>query len=316
METKKASRITWKHVIFCIILLILFVFTIGIHTDAEGNTEGIIANNDSEVVPLQFNTSSLIADIEASSENEVKIAGPKEEVTVEDSLDNKLESYITTYADKFEFYSQVFGVSIEDIYTDLRERHENSDQEFENTNIGLLLKKDGHVKTFNSEEYGIVEYFYDFVKKNPKKVNNKRKPYTGNAEYVENLIIYYTTNVYTNVDTKLALSIGAAESGYYKVKYMLKCNNIYGGMSAKGLIKYKNIEYGVLSYIRLLNRYANNGLTTINSIGRIYCPVIDSNGNRVASPHWINLVSTAMKKYKKYDKQIETKDLIVKKVNA
>ena len=316
METKKASRITWKHVIFCIVLLIIFVFTIGIHTDAEGNTEGIIANNDSEVVPLQFNTSSLIANIEASSENEVKIAGPKEEVTVEDSLDNKLESYITTYADKFEFYSQVFGVSSEDIYTDLRERHENSDQEFENTNIGLLLKKDGHVKTFNSEEYGIVEYFYDFVKKNPKKVNNKRKPYTGNAEYVENLIIYYTTNVYTNVDTKLALSIGAAESGYYKVKYMLKCNNIYGGMSTKGLIKYKNIEYGVLSYIRLLNRYANNGLTTINSIGRIYCPVVDSNGNKKASPHWINLVSTAMNKYKKYERQIETKDLIVKEVNA
>ena len=127
METKKASRITWKHVIFCIVLLILFVFTIGIHTDAEGNNEGIIANNDSEVVPLQFNTSSLMDIIEASNENEVKIAGPKEEVT---EVENKLESYITTYADKFEFYSQVFGVSSEDIYTDLRERHENSDKGF------------------------------------------------------------------------------------------------------------------------------------------------------------------------------------------
>ena len=37
----------------------------------------------------------------------------------------------------------------------------------------------------------------------------------------------YYSNIYTNVDQTLMLSIGAAESGYYKVKYMLKKNNVY-----------------------------------------------------------------------------------------
>lgn len=316
METSKASGITWKHIIFCIVLLIVFVLTIGIHTDAEGNTEPMVAANDSDVVPLQNTITNNVYSFSlesASFENEVILAGPKEEVVVEDTNISKLNNYITTNAEKIEFYSKAFGVKCEDIITDLYKRHENSDKEFEITNIGLLLDKNGNIKVYENEEYGLVEYFYNFVKKNPKKVNNKRVPYRGKAEYVENLIIYYTSNVYKNVDTNIALSIGAAESGYYKVKYMLASNNIYGGMSSKGLIKYKNIEYGVLSYVRMLSRrYFGKGLNTIQSIGRVYCPVRDNNGYKTASPHWINLVSTAMKKYNNVNKQIETKDLIVK----
>lgn len=315
METNKASGITWKHIIFCIVLLIVFVLTIGIHTDAEGNTEPMVAANDSDVVPLKESITNEIYNFSlesASLENEVILAGPKEEVIVE-SPTSEIDNYITTNAEKIEFYSKAFGVKYEDIINDLYKRHENSDKEFELTNIGLLLNKSGNVKVFDTEEYGLVEYFYDFVKKNPKKVNNKRVPYKGKAGYVENLIIYYTTHVYTNVDTNIALSIGAAESGYYKVKYMLACNNVFGGMGSKGLIKYKNIEYGVLSYIRLLSRrYFAKGLDTIQSIGRVYCPVLDNNGYKTASPHWINLVSTAMNKYNKVNKQIEIKDLIVK----
>ena len=45
------------------------------------------------------------------------------------------------------------------------------------------------------------------------------------SDYVEKLIMY-CTGIYSNVDTSIALSIGAAESGYYKVKYMLKKNVI------------------------------------------------------------------------------------------
>ena len=167
------------------------------------------------------------------------------------------------------------------------------------------------MKSFDTIERGIVEYFYNYCKKHPGKVNKKRVAYTGNAEYVENLIIYYTTHVYTNVDTNIALSIGAAESGYYKVKYMLACNNVFGGMSSTGLIKYKNIEYGVLSYIRLLSKnYFGKGLNTFAKIGRIYCPTYDSNGNKIASPHWIGLVNTAIKKYNKYNRDIQMNDLL------
>ena len=314
METKNASKKPWKHIICCLILLVIFVLTIGIHINAEGNSDGVIADNASDTVPLRASASGLVADIANASKNEVKLAGPKEEVIFEIK---DFDYYITTYADEIEFFAKAFGVSINDVLDDLKNRSKVSEHEFESTNLGYLLNKDGRLKTFSSVEYGLVEYFYDYVENNPSKTSKKRVPYTGDAKYIENLIIYYTTHIYTNVDTTTALSIGAAESGYYKVKYMKRCNNIYGGMSKKGLIKYKNIEYGVLSYIRLLSKsYYGKGLNTVSKIGRKYCPVYDDFGNKIASPHWIKLVNTAIKKYNKYDFDIKVSDLLENSRNA
>ena len=92
---------------------------------------------------------------------------------------------------------------------------------------------------------------------------------------------------------------------------MLHNNNIYGGMSRNGLIKHENIEIGVLKYIRLLSKnYYGNGLTTLESIGRVYCPVINEQGNKIASPHWINLVNNAARKYENYTGEITIKDIL------
>ncbi len=317
METKKASRVAWKHLICCIVLLIIFVLTIGIHINAEGRTEEYLSEASDATVPLRYNSLDLInyslddiVNLRYNAKNEVELAGPKKEVNVNIS---DIDNYITTYKDEIAFFAKTFSVKYEDVLADLKERYASRKFEFEQTNVGFLLNKNGEVKKYDSVLYGLVEYFYDYVENNPRKVNKKRVPYTGDAKYVENLIIYFTTHIYTNVDTATALSIGAAESGYYKVKYMLKCNNVFGGMSSKGLIKYRNIEYGVLSYIRLLSKnYYGKGLNTISKIGRKYCPKYDSFGNKIASPHWIKLVSSAMKKYSKYDFEIETKDLLNK----
>ena len=279
------------------------------HINAEGPKDEIVADSSSDTVPLKAGINSYIASLDFAEKNEVELAGPKEEVTVDIVYDANY--YITTYAETIKFFAQTFGVKYEDIEADLRARDELYHDEFENTNIGYLRDAEGNIKQYDSVEYGIVEYFYDYVERNPKKVSKKRVPYSGNAKYVENLIIYYTTHIYTNVDTATALSIGAAESGYYKVKYMLKCNNIYGGMSSIGLIKYKNIEYGVLSYIRLLSKnYYGKGLDTIAKIGKIYCPRYDSNGLKIASPHWISLVNKAMEKYQKYNLDIILVDML------
>lgn len=316
METKKASGVAWKHLICCIVLLVIFVLTIGIHINAEGRTEEFLTETSDETVPLRYNSISLFnydADdiaLRLNVQNEVELAGPKKEVNVNIT---DIDNYITTYKDEITFFAKTFAVNEEYILADLKERYSSREFEFEQNNVGFLTEKNGEVKTYDSVLYGLVEYFYDYVENNPRKVNKKRVPYTGDAKYVENLIIYFTTHIYTNVDTTTALSIGAAESGYYKVKYMLKCNNVFGGMSSKGLIKYRNIEYGVLSYIRLLSKnYYGKGLDTISKIGRKYCPKYDSFGNKIASPHWIKLVSAAKKKYSKYDFTIETKDLLNK----
>ena len=303
METFKTSKISWKLVACCFVLLVVFVLTVGAYLDERSvNTDTSIAySEDSEVIPLVNSNYSDISTIQ----NEVELAGPKEEVVNVYSID----SYITTYEEDIELLCKAFGVSKEDIISDLKTI--NKDKAFETTNVGQLLDSKGNVKTFKNDLYGLVEYFYSYVKNNPKKVNNKRVAYKGSADYVEKLIIYFSEHIYTDVDTTTALSIGAAESGYYKVKYMLACNNVYGGMGSKGLIKYKNIEFGVLSYVRYLSRnYYSKGNTSLEGIGRIYNPTTDSNGNKIASPHWISLIQTAKKRYSKYDFNLSIEDLV------
>lgn len=307
METFKTSKISWKLVACCFVLLVVFVLTVGAYLDERSvdKNPSIAYSEDSEVIPLvNSNYNENISTVQ----NEVELAGPKEEVANIYSIN----SYITTYEEDIELLCKAFGVNKEDIISDLKERaSKNSDKAFQTTNVGFLLDSKGNVKTFANDLYGLVEYFYSYVKNNPKKVNNKRVAYKGSADYVEKLIIYFSEHIYTDVDTTTALSIGAAESGYYKVKYMLACNNIYGGMGSKGLIKYKNIEFGVLSYVRYLSRnYYSKGNTSLEGIGRIYNPTTDSNGNKIASPHWISMIQTAKKKYSKYDFNLSIEDLV------
>ncbi|NLL02124.1 MAG: hypothetical protein GX265_03800 [Mollicutes bacterium] len=91
---------------------------------------------------------------------------------------------------------------------------------------------------------------------------------------------------------------------------MLKNNNIYGGMSSKGLIRHNNIELGVLSFVRLMSRnYYGKGLNNLETIGRVYCPVY-VNGIKQASPHWIYLVTNTKEKYASYTDTITINDLI------
>ena len=72
-----------------------------------------------------------------------------------------------------------------------------------------------------------------------------------------------------------------------------------------------NIELGILSYVKMLSKnYFGKGLTTPASIGRVYCPTTNEYGNRIASPHWINLVNTAKSKYSTYDKNISIDDIL------
>lgn len=224
--------------------------------------------------------------------------------------DTNIVCFLKENEETVRFMVNAFQADYDSVVEDLKNR--NADSLYDEFNIGALKNSKGNLKSYNSFEEGLIEYLFDYAKKNPNRVSNKRTPYTGSKEYVIELIKYFT-GVYKNVDYTTAVSIGAAESGYYEVTYMLKCNNVFGGMSNSGLIKYKNIEYGILNYIRLLSHnYYGKGLTTLESIGRIYCPAKDASGNKVASGHWINLVKKAMAKYQgTYEEvDIETLNLI------
>ena len=311
METKNASRLRVGNVVACTIMLLVFVFVMIMYTSADGGSvqKNSCSIEQSEVIPLLSEkiSNNLLALL--VNQNEVE-AGPKEEVIF--IRRTGLEDYITTYLDDIKFLCYVFSIDYEDFIDDLYNKYDENYQQygFNEKNVGYILNEEGELKSYDNAKYGLVEYIYNYIDKYPKKQNKRRVAYTGNALYVENLIRYYST-IYTNVDTNLALSIGAAESGYYKVKYMLKAGNVYGGMRSGKLIHYDNIEIGVLSYIRLLSKsYFGKGLKTVQSIGYKYNPIIDENGNKVASPHWVGLVNSAMSHYKKLNNGITASDLL------
>lgn len=206
-----------------------------------------------------------------------------------------------------EFMTKTFGVDKDIVVDNLIDI--NKDSKYEKNNIGKLLDSNGNLIDYGSFEKGLIEYLFYLKNNNPYIFDETWVPYNGNAEYVENLIKYFTS-IYNNVDYLTAISIGASESGYYKVTYMLNYNNIFGGMGSNGLIQYKNIEYGVLSFIRLLSyNYYGAGLDTVESIGQVYCPVyID--GVKTASPHWINLVYNAMNYYQDTYEELTVSELI------
>lgn len=270
------------------------------------------------LIPLQLNTGLLPeGNIGIASDGNTKTLAMEEvppsaspRVVLLD-LEGKyysVESFLNEKSDTIAFLSKTFGIDSKYIYEDLI--NVNDKYIYEKKNIGKLTDKNGRLKNFNSFEEGLIEYLYNFASKNPRLVSKKIVPYTGSADYIEDLIKYFT-DIYDNVDYLTAVSIGAAESGYYKVRYMLNVNNVFGGMSKNGLIKYKNIEYGVLSYIRLLSKnYYGKGLTTLEAIGRIYCPIINEAGQKVARPHWLNLVNAAKSKYKDSYEVITVANLI------
>jgi len=314
METNKTSRLRVGNVIACTLMLLVFVFVMIMYTSADGGSiqKNSCSLEQSEVIPLlskDFKDSLLAMLVD---QNEVE-AGPKEEVVF--LKRTEMDDYITTYLDDIKFLSYALSVDYEDIIDGLYEEYDKNHEQygFDENNVGYILNADGTLNSYSNAKYGLVEYIYSYIDKYPKKKTTRRVAYTGKVDYVENLIRYYSS-IYTNVDTNLALSIGAAESGYYKVKYMLKAGNVYGGMKGGKLIHYDNIEIGVLSYVRLLSKsYFGKGLKTVQSIGYKYNPIIDENGNKVASPHWVGLVNSAMVHYKKLNNGITASDLLKEK---
>lgn len=302
------SSVKILNLIVCIILLITFVVLIGTKTNVEAKTLGI---NSEEVLPsgsikIGYNYPDLFQIINNVKEDlTISQEKPSTETIAYD-----FDDYLINYQSTIEFFADMFDYNYDIIIYDLRKRNEL--QEININNIGRLLDKYDNLIEYDSFEYGLIEYFYYLNKFHKDLRNPNYVPYTGNADYIEKLIMYYSS-IYSNTDAKVLLSIGAAESGNYKVNYMLKKNNIYGGIGNKGLLKHNNIELGVLSYVRLLSKnYYDEGLNTLESIGRVYCPRYVK-GQKQASSHWLDLVNRILTdKYSSYTINVSINDIITK----
>ena len=193
-----------------------------------------------------------------------------------------LNIFLTNNTNTIKFMSDMFQIDNEVLLNKLREDYQS---------INLLD---------NDLDKTLLDYMIALEDSNPELFSKKLNVSNPSKEYMIALIKYFC-DYYGNVDFSIAAAIAEIESGY-SAKSMLNKNNIFGGMSSGGLIKYKNIEYGIYSYIKLLSEgYFGKGLTTVEAIGRVYNPTYNEAGVKIAKPSWVANVSNAMSDYSVMD---------------
>ena len=193
-----------------------------------------------------------------------------------------LNIFLTNNMNTIKFMSDMFQIDNEVLLNKLREDYQS---------INLLD---------NDLDKVLLDYMIALEDSNPELFSKKLNVSNPSKEYMIALIKYFC-DYYGNVDFSIAAAIAEIESGY-SAKSMLNKNNIFGGMSSGGLIKYKNIEYGIYSYIKLLSEgYFGKGLTTVEAIGRVYNPTYNEAGVKIAKPSWVANVSNAMSDYSVMD---------------
>ncbi len=191
---------------------------------------------------------------------------------------NEVDTFIENNMDIIEFYNTAFGLESSHLVNKIKEIHYEN-YEFSTTNV---LQSEIIYNSFDEEVY---HYVINLMNTNPELFNSDHIISYESKEYIIALIDYFG-KYFPSVDTSIAKAIANIESGY-TVRSMLDKNNIFGGLSGGSLIPYKTIEYGVYSYMKLLNDgYFSIGLNTIETIGAKYNPVYE-NGVKVASPSWV-----------------------------
>ena len=200
-------------------------------------------------------------------------------------------------------------------YKFIKDNYEIIFQIEENTFI-TKLKED---KEFTYESDNLDKRLLDFMIKLEKSdkslFDNTINPCIDDKKYIIALIKYWTT-LYPKVEFKVAASIAQIESGY-RAKHLLKKNNIFGGIGKNGILSYKNIEYGTLRFVKLLNdSYYGKGLDTVAKIGVKYNPTYDNEGNKIAVPEWVHDVTITLKVYENYDTVVDVNYLINNKKNS
>ena len=200
----------------------------------------------------------------------------------------------------FNYYAKTFAIDLENIESLLIMA--NKGKTFNKNDIA----NSGVI--YDSLEVNIIEYLFDLEDKHPELFNNNVVKNTRSKYYIYNLINYYC-NLY-ELDYQLLASISYVETGNMKANNMLSKNNVYGGMTYnKQLIGYKNINYGVLTYVRMMKyKYIDKGLDTVDKIGYVFNPIV-INGVKTVNPHWLGHVNSTLPKFDNTIKITCIKDL-------
>lgn len=95
-----------------------------------------------------------------------------------------------------------------------------------------------------------------------------------------------------NIDWKIAVSISAWETGYWKSNLYHTKNNV-GGLYCNGsFLKYNTLDEGIEAYVSNLKKlYFDIGLNTLEKIQPKYCPIGAENDPNGLNKNWLGGVS-------------------------
>lgn len=112
--------------------------------------------------------------------------------------------------------------------------------------------------------------------------------------------IYNKSKEYEMTDDQayLLIAISKHETGNWTSAAFKNKNNFGGLMGANGLKSYSSFDEGLDAFVSLLNnRYFNKGLTTIEKIQPVYCPVGANNDPNNLNKYWKTNVTKYYNEY-------------------
>lgn len=151
-------------------------------------------------------------------------------------------------------------------------------KKFENEELAIAIKNDNtnnekaeETKSENKCNLGAIEC----------KIFNKAKEYEM-----------------TDEQAYLLIAISRHETGNWSSSAFKNKNNFGGLMGANGLKSYSSFDDGLDAFVSLLkNRYFNKGLTTVEKIQPVYCPVGAKNDPNNLNKYWKTNVNKYYNEY-------------------
>ena len=107
MKTDEASKKALKHIICCLIILLIFVITIT-KVDAKNESDSVITTETEDVVPLSPQLDNRLLNLNKFiiGESElIKYNNPR-------VIEKNIEYYISEQIDTLTFFSNIFGYDI------------------------------------------------------------------------------------------------------------------------------------------------------------------------------------------------------------
>lgn len=227
------------------------------------------------VIILLMPTNTKHLEVEYETNPKVALESVKE-ITEEE----KIELTLNEKKDTIEFLANTFLIDENILLNKLRNNY----------------KELNYLNNIDNFDKIVLDYLLILEESEKELFDNTRVANQMDKDYIVKTLKYFGS-MYANVDFGIAAGIAQVESGFTS-KYMLGRNNIFGGMYSGNLISYKTIEYGVLKYVILLNEgYFGKGLTTVEAIGKIYNPMFNESGIKIAKPAWVYNVTKAMEEF-------------------